>query len=54
MSAHEKENGKGAEPDWVGLRCDADGRTEQWGQSVGQGSNLSPMTLFIERKQNPP
>lgn len=31
MSAHEKENGKGAEPDWFGLSCDADGQTEQRG-----------------------
>lgn len=39
MSVYEKENGKGAEPDWVGQSCDTDGQTEQWGSQPGQRSN---------------
>lgn len=41
MSVHGKENGKGAEPDWVGLSCDADGQTEQRGsQPVKEETHL--------------
>lgn len=39
MSAHGKENGKGAEAGWVGLSCDADGRMEERGtRTVGEGN----------------
>lgn len=35
MSAHGKENEKGAEPDWAGLSWDADGQT---GNGAASGS----------------
>lgn len=50
MSAHEKENGKGAEPDWVGLSCDADGQTEQRGSQSVKEVTL-PHRLRSERAE---
>lgn len=53
MSAHEKENGKGAEPDWVGLSCDADGQTEQrGGQAVKEVTR--PRRLGSQRAAEDP
>ena len=46
MSAHGKENGKGAEPDWARLSCDADG------QAARRGSHLVKK-VRAERESNP-